>query len=111
MVFFLSFNNGYVLILGEYQDMVACCDLVSILKLKPRQAVRSHLKRIIYYFQDNKLVQLDRDNYFRQNIICFAQVLRERISWDFDKQFGQKCVLNGTKFCENCQNSDLHWHN
>ena len=45
VVFFLSFNNGYVLILGEYQGMVACCDPVSILKLKPRQAVRSHFKR------------------------------------------------------------------
>ena len=32
------------------------------------------------------------------------------ILWDFDTWFGQKCKLNVTKFCENCQNSDVHWH-
>ena len=48
--------------------------------------------------------------YFRRNLISFAQMER-CISWDFDTRFGQKCILNGTKFCENCQNSDLHRHN
>ena len=62
MLFFLSFNNGYVLILGEYQGMVACCDLVSILKLKPWQAVRSHLKR--FHLRSIRNLQYIPHNWF-----------------------------------------------
>ena len=34
MLFFLSFDIGYVLILNEYLGMVVCCDLVSSPQLK-----------------------------------------------------------------------------
>ena len=30
------------------------------------------------------------------------------ISWDLLSRFTQKCILKGTKFRENCQNTDLY---
>ena len=82
MLFFLSFDIGYVLILNEYLGMVACCDLVSSPQLKmstDRTETGSWQLLNTYSFvtsKPKKMVQLDQANYFRRNLFSFAQMER-----------------------------------